>query len=206
MASTAIALGAPLAVMVVPSSGSRAMSIGGPEPWAAPTFSPMNSIGASSRSPSPITTVPSISRLLSAARIASTAAWSAAFSSPRPISFDAATAAASVTRTISRTRTRSRTWLALTIFRVTLLVWTWRRIGDAHDKVEAGGGAGSARLGDRGGGGRAGDGGRAHGPLRRGVPAGRGAALPARRGWRRDHRLRPPRGAGPGPPALAGRA
>jgi hypothetical protein len=49
---------------------------------------------------------------LSAARIASTAAASAAFSSPRPISFAALIAAASVTRTISRTRTRSRTLLA----------------------------------------------------------------------------------------------
>ena len=77
-----------------------------------PTFSPMNSIGASSRSPSPITTVPSKRSLLSASRIASTAAWSAAFSSPRPISVEAAIAAASVTRTISSTRTRSRSWLA----------------------------------------------------------------------------------------------
>src|SRR3954447_20668114 len=112
-----------------------------------------------------MTTVPSNSSVLSAVRIASTAAASVAFSSPRPTSFDAATAAASVTRTISRTRTRSRTWLALTIFRVTLLVWTWRRIGDTHDKVEGGGGAGLARLGDRGSGGRAGDGGRGDGPL-----------------------------------------
>ena len=39
--------------------------------------SPMNSIGASSRSPSPITTVPSIGSLLSSRRMASTAAWSA---------------------------------------------------------------------------------------------------------------------------------
>jgi hypothetical protein len=37
-------------------------------------FSPMNSIGASSRSPSPITTVPSMARPLSAWRMASTAA------------------------------------------------------------------------------------------------------------------------------------
>src|SRR5690349_13325753 len=44
--------------------------------------------------------------------MASTAAASAAFSSPRPISFDAAIAAASVTRTISSTSTRSRTRLA----------------------------------------------------------------------------------------------
>ena len=44
----------------------------------------MNSIGASSRSPSPMTIVPSIGRRFSSRRMASTAAWSAAFSSPRP--------------------------------------------------------------------------------------------------------------------------
>src|SRR5262249_29610619 len=102
---TARALAPPLAVIVVPSSGSRAMSIGGPLP--VPTFSPMNSIGASSRSPSPMTTVPAIDRLLSASLIASTAAWSAAFSSPRPIQREAESAAASVTRTASSARLRS---------------------------------------------------------------------------------------------------
>jgi len=115
LAITAIALGCPSAVRRVPSSGSTAMSTSARPVWpcaAWPTFSPMKSIGASSRSPSPITTVPSIGSWLSAARIASTAAASAAFSSPRPISFDAAIAAASVTRTISRTRTRSRRLLA----------------------------------------------------------------------------------------------
>jgi hypothetical protein len=61
----------PLAVIVVPSSGSSAISTFGPP---RPTFSPMNSIGASSRSPSPMTTRPSMKRLLSAWRIASTAA------------------------------------------------------------------------------------------------------------------------------------
>src|SRR3546814_740236 len=104
MAITAIAVWPPLAVMVVPSSGSRAMSKAGPP---LPTFSPMNSIGASSRSPSPITTVPSISSPFSDWRMAFTAAWSAAFSSPRPIRRDAASAAASVTRTVSRARLRS---------------------------------------------------------------------------------------------------
>src|SRR5258708_1686447 len=99
------ALAPPLAVIVVPSSGSSAMSIGGPFP--VPTFSPIKSIGASSRSPSPMTTVPAIDRLLSASRIASTAAWSAAFSSPRPIQRDAESAAASVTRTASSARLRS---------------------------------------------------------------------------------------------------
>ena len=107
IASTASALGPALAVMVVPSSGSSAISMRGPVPMALPTFSPMNSIGASSRSPSPITTVPSKSSMLSAPRIASTAAASAAFSSPRPIILDAPMAAYSVTRTISRTSTRS---------------------------------------------------------------------------------------------------
>ena len=52
---------------------------------AGPTFSPMYSMGASSRSPSPITTVPRMSSASKARRIASTAAWSARSSSPRPI-------------------------------------------------------------------------------------------------------------------------
>src|SRR6516165_6509901 len=105
MAMTASALALPFAVIVVPSSGSSAMSIGGPFP--VPTLSPIKSIGASSRSPSPMTTVPAIERLFSASRIASTAAWSAAFSSPRPISREAERAAASVTRTASSARLRS---------------------------------------------------------------------------------------------------
>ena len=105
MAMTASAWEPPLAVMVVPSSGSSAMSIFGPLPL--PTSSPIYSIGASSRSPSPITTLPSMFRLFSALRMASTAAWSAAFSSPRPIQRDAASAAASVTRTTSSARLRS---------------------------------------------------------------------------------------------------
>src|ERR1700720_1911306 len=44
---------------------------------------------------------------LSVVRMASTAAWSAIFSSPRPISLEAASAAASVTRTASSARLRS---------------------------------------------------------------------------------------------------
>src|SRR4030095_12468712 len=63
MASTAKALGPALAVMVVPSSGSRAMSIFGPSPWDEPTLSPMNSIGASSRSPSAQQSGPALWRL-----------------------------------------------------------------------------------------------------------------------------------------------
>src|SRR5215475_3756891 len=101
----AIAPGMFLAHSVVPSSGSTAMSTCGPA--LSPTFSPMNSIGASSRSPSPITMVPSIGSLLSSRRIASTAAWSAAFSLPWPRSRAADTAARSVTRTISSVRMRS---------------------------------------------------------------------------------------------------
>src|ERR1700738_2153908 len=94
-----------LAHSVVPSSGSTAISTFGPA--FNPTFSPMNSIGASSRSPSPITIVPWIGNLLSSRRIASTAAWSAAFSLPWPRSLAAETAARSVTRTISSVRMRS---------------------------------------------------------------------------------------------------
>ena len=107
MASVAIAPGMFLAQSVVPSSGSTAMSTLGP--LLLPTFSPMNSIGASSSSPSPITTVPSIGSLLSSRRMASTAAWSEAFSSPWPRSRAADTAARSVTRTISIDRMRSST-------------------------------------------------------------------------------------------------
>src|SRR5882724_4434461 len=101
----AIAPGMFLAHSVVPSSGSTAISTCGPA--FMPTFSPMNSIGASSRSPSPITTVPSMGSLLSSRRMASTAAWSAAFSLPWPRSRAADTAARSVTRTISSVRMRS---------------------------------------------------------------------------------------------------
>src|SRR5215467_9067128 len=106
MAIVAIAPGMFLAHSVVPSSGSTAMSTSGPR--LLPTVSPMNSIGASSRSPSPMTIVPLMGSLLSSRRMASTAAWSAAFSLPRPVQRAAATAARSVTRTISSVRTRSK--------------------------------------------------------------------------------------------------
>src|SRR6185312_2379979 len=59
-------------------------------------------MGASSRSPSPMTMVPRMFSWLNALRMASTAAWSAAFSSPRPISRADHMAAASVRRTASR--------------------------------------------------------------------------------------------------------
>ena len=65
----------------VPSSGSTAMStssncraVGHWRGCAMPTFSPMYSIGASSRSPSPMTIVPSMGTVSSSLRIASTAA------------------------------------------------------------------------------------------------------------------------------------
>src|SRR5712692_1275820 len=83
MAMVAIAPGRLLAHSVVPSSGSTAISTSA-VPVSSPTTSPMNSIGVSSRSPSPITTVPRIGSLLSSRRMASTAAWSAAISLPRP--------------------------------------------------------------------------------------------------------------------------
>src|SRR3981081_757430 len=101
----AMAPGMFLAHSVVPSSGSTAMSTFGPV--FLPTFSPMNSIGASSRSPSPMTMVPSIGNLLISLRSASAAPGSASFSLPRPLSRAAATAARSVTRTISIDRIRS---------------------------------------------------------------------------------------------------
>ena len=104
-AITARALPRPLAVSVVPSTGSTAMSVAGPEP--SPTNSPLNSMGASSFSPSPITTMPSMGTLWRVIRMASTAAPSAPSLSPRPIQREAAMAAASVTRTMSRARLRS---------------------------------------------------------------------------------------------------
>ncbi len=73
----------PAAVSEVPSIGSTAMSHAGPRPL--PTRSPLKSIGASSFSPSPITTTPSKLTVPRKARIASTAAPSAASFSPRPI-------------------------------------------------------------------------------------------------------------------------
>ena len=96
---TAIELGRPLATRFVPSTGSTAMSTSRPP---LPTSSPMKSIGASSRSPSPMTMRPEISISPSDSRIFSTAAPSAASRSPRPIQRDAASAALSVTFTKSR--------------------------------------------------------------------------------------------------------
>src|SRR5947209_1082953 len=64
-------------------------------------------MGASSFSPSPITTAPSISTPSSAWRMALTAARSTASLSPLPIQRPALSAAASVTRTSSIARLRS---------------------------------------------------------------------------------------------------
>src|SRR5437764_14426608 len=58
-------------------------------------------MGASSRSPSPMTMVPRMFIWLNALRMASTAAWSANFSSPRPITRADAIEAASVSRIAS---------------------------------------------------------------------------------------------------------
>ncbi|CAM5710197.1 hypothetical protein SVIOM342S_05652 [Streptomyces violaceorubidus] len=104
-ASTAIALVMPLAVSVVPSIGSTAMSTSAPVP--SPTRSPLKSIGASSFSPSPMTTTPFIETVWTRVRMARTAAPSAPFLSPRPTQRPAAIAAASVTRTSSMARLRS---------------------------------------------------------------------------------------------------
>src|SRR3954452_13077736 len=104
-ATTARAFGWPRATSSVPSSGSTATSTA--TPWWVPMRSPLKSIGASSFSPSPITTTPSISTVASMCRIASTAARSAAILSPNPTQRPQASAAASVTRTSSSARFRS---------------------------------------------------------------------------------------------------
>src|ERR687898_1142795 len=64
-------------------------------------------MGALSFSPSPMMTTPAMATVPSIARIASTAAWSAASLSPRPIQRAQPRAAASVTRTSSSARLRS---------------------------------------------------------------------------------------------------
>src|SRR5579872_2864030 len=104
-ARTAIAFGMPLAHRRVPSIGSTATSHAGPVP--SPTSSPLNSIGALSFSPSPMTTMPCIDTELISIRIALTAAPSAPILSPRPTQRAAAIAAASVTRASSSARLRS---------------------------------------------------------------------------------------------------
>src|SRR6201991_4696823 len=100
-----MAFGMPLLISVVPSTGSTAKSQSGPSPL--PTSSPLNNIGASSFSPSPITTTPRIDTELTSSRIASTAAPSPPSLSPRPTHRPAAIAPASVTLTSSSARLRS---------------------------------------------------------------------------------------------------
>src|SRR3954452_25118088 len=104
-AIVASAPGKPLAVSSVPSSGSTAMSTSGGEP--SPIRSPLYSIGASSFSPSPITTTPSMRTVSSIRRMASKAAPSADSFSPSPTQRAAASAPYSVTRTSSIARLRS---------------------------------------------------------------------------------------------------
>src|SRR5579863_360602 len=101
-ARTDTAFGMPLAHSRVPSIGSTATSTAGPVP--SPTSSPLNSIGAWSFSPSPMTTTPCMDTELMSERIAFTAAPSAPFLSPRPTQRAAAIAAASVTRASSSAR------------------------------------------------------------------------------------------------------
>ena len=88
------ALGSPFAVNLVPSRGSTAISNSGP--FNVPSFSPIYNIGASSISPSPITTVPFIFILFSSLLMGSTAPLSAAILSFLPINFEAPIAAFSV--------------------------------------------------------------------------------------------------------------
>ena len=104
-ARTEIALGRPSAMSVVPSIGSTAISTSAP--WPVPTSSPLNSMGASSFSPSPMTTTPRMFTELISLRMASTAAPSPSFFIPRPTQPPDARAAASVTLTNSMARLRS---------------------------------------------------------------------------------------------------
>ncbi len=99
----------PLAQILVPSSGSTAISTAVPLPL--PSSSPIYNIGASSISPSPMTTVPEISIESSARRMASVAASSADILSPLPTHRPQAKDAASVTLTSSSARLRSMYFL-----------------------------------------------------------------------------------------------
>src|SRR5262245_23698925 len=121
---TAMALGMPLLIRVVPSIGSTATSTLGP-PFQSPTSSPLKSIGALSFSPSPITTTPHMGTELISWRIASTAAPSPPSLSPRPTQRPAAIAAASVTRTSSIARFRSSS--------------SARRVGAVDSGIDVGG-------------------------------------------------------------------
>src|SRR5918995_1454630 len=93
-------------------------------------------MGASSFSPSPITTMPSMGTLSRTMRMASTAAPSAPFLSPRPIQRDAARAAASVTRTSSMARLRSGR--CFSFMRRIYLAWLNGSVGQLSDPYEQG--------------------------------------------------------------------
>src|SRR5947207_15498903 len=115
----------PVEHRLVPSSGSTAISTVNTAPpsldaGAAPTFSPIYSMGARSRSPSPITIVPSIAIVSRQRRMDSTAAWSDALASPIPMVRADAMAASSTTRSISSER--SNMWYVLLMDINTILV------------------------------------------------------------------------------------
>src|SRR5918994_1490121 len=93
-------------------------------------------MGASSFSPSPITTMPSMGTLSRTMRMASTAAPSAPFLSPRPIQRDAARAAASVTRTSSMARLRSGR--CFSFMRRIYLAWLNGSVGQLSNPYEQG--------------------------------------------------------------------
>src|SRR6202162_2529633 len=101
-----MALGAPVAQRLVPSRGSTAMSTWGKSAlgaWVAkPTLSPIYNMGAWSRSPSPMTMVPSICTESMVLHMASTVISSALWPSPKPMVRAAAIAAVSTTRRNSR--------------------------------------------------------------------------------------------------------
>ena len=95
IARTAIAPFFPFATRFVPSTGSTAISTSSPP---CPTCSPMYSMGASSISPSPMTTVPETGVKANCSCMPSTAAWSAPSLSPNPTSRALFNAACSVIR------------------------------------------------------------------------------------------------------------
>src|SRR4051812_11877826 len=116
------------------------MSHAGPRPL--PTCSPLNSIGALSFSPSPITTTPSKLTVPRNLRIASTAAPSAPSLSPLPMNGTARIAAASVARTSSSARLRSGCRKSVPVSvdaNVVLFVLEGavRRGGDPRDRIDA---------------------------------------------------------------------
>ena len=106
MAMTASAFGMSLAVSVVPSSGSSAMSTAGPVA-GADLLADVEHRRLVALALADHDDAVDVEQVRAASRMASTAAWSAAFSSPRPISLAAARAAASDTRARPRDSMRS---------------------------------------------------------------------------------------------------